>query len=178
MKKWIRIIAFLSLLIIFVYLRLKPIINQTVPYTYDQGRDFLKAEEIVRFKNLTFIGPTTGIMGINHGAWWYYLLSIPYFIFNCWPMGFYYFMFFISLVGNLCFYYFLKKEFNLNTALLFLSIVSISPYFIPLSFFASNNIITPYIILFLIVSIYYLFKTKKYIWFFFLALSSGFVHEF
>lgn len=178
MKKWFNIILFLLLLFIFSYLRLKSIINETIPYTYDQGRDFLKAEEIVRFKNLTFIGPTTGIMGIYHGAWWYYLLSIPYFVFNGWPMGFYYFMFLISLIGNISFFYFLKKEFSLKTAFLFLAIVSVSPYFIPLSFFVSNNIITPYIILAFIVSIYYLFKTKKLLWLLLTGLMIAFIHEF
>lgn len=49
----------LFFIFIFIYFRLIPIINQTVPYTYDQGRDFLKAEQIIRGKNLTFIGPTT-----------------------------------------------------------------------------------------------------------------------
>lgn len=177
MKLWQKILLLITLFF-YIYLRITPIINHTVPYTYDQGRDFLKVEEIVRFRNLTFIGPTTGIMGLYHGAWWYYLLSFPYILFNGDPMGFYYFMFFISLIVNLGFFVFLKKEFNFKTALLFLTIVSVSPYFITLSFFASNNIITPYVILFLIVSIYYLFKTKKYIWLFFTALSIGFIHEF
>jgi len=176
--KWFKLGLFLVIFSIFIYLRLTPILNQTVPYTYDQGRDFLKAEEIVRFHNLTFIGPTTGIMGLYHGAWWYYLLTIPYFFFNGWPMGFYYFMFLISTIGNLAFFAFLKKEFNFNTALLFLAIVSVSPYFIPLSFFASNNIITPYVILLLIAGTYYLFKTKNYFWLFLTALSLGFIHEF
>ncbi len=176
--RWVKIVIFLSILLIFIYLRITPILNQTVPYTYDQGRDFLKAEEIVRFRNPTFIGPTTGIQGLYHGAWWYYLLSIPYFLFNGHPLSFYYFIFFISVVGNLIFFIFLKKEFNFNTALLFFTIVSVSPYFISLSFFVSNNIIAPYFILLLIVSIYYLFKTKKYIWLFYISLSLGFIHEF
>lgn len=176
--KLIKNLLFLIFVLGFIYLRINPIINQTVPYTYDQGRDFLKAEEIVRFRNPTFIGPTTGIMGLNHGAWWYYLLSIPYFLFNGHPMGFYYFMFFISLISNLAFFYFLKKEFNFNTALLFLAIITISPYFIPLSFFVSNNIITPYVILLLIISLYYLFKTKNLIFILLTGLSIGFIHEF
>ena len=176
--KLIKNLLFLIFVLGFIYLRITPIINQTVPYTYDQGRDFLKAEEIVRFRNPTFIGPTTGIMGLNHGAWWYYLLSIPYFLFNGHPMGFYYFMFFISLISNLAFFYFLKKEFNFNTALLFLAIITISPYFIPLSFFVSNNIITPYVILLLIISLYYLFKTKNLIFILLTGLSIGFIHEF
>lgn len=176
--KGIKLLVFFIILSIFIYLRITPIINQTVPYTYDQGRDFLKAEEIIRFRNPTFIGPTTGIMGLYHGVWWYYLISIPYFLFNGWPMGFYYFMFFISLLTNIGFFVFLKKEFNFNTALLFFTMVAVSPYFIPLSFFASNSILSPYFILLLIVSVYYLFKNKKNIWLFSTGISLGFIHEF
>jgi hypothetical protein len=77
MKK-IYILLFFTVLVLSLYFRLKPIYLQNIPYTYDQGRDFLKAQEIVLYKNPTFIGPTTGIMGIYHGAWWYYLLSFAF----------------------------------------------------------------------------------------------------
>jgi len=178
MKNFLKFFLLVFILVVFSYLRLKPIINETVPYTYDQGRDFLKAEEIVRFKNITFLGPTTGIIGVNHGAWWYYLVSIPYFFFNGQPMSFYYFMFFLSLVFNLLFFYFLKKEFGFYLGLLFLTIVSISSYFISFSFSVSNNIIIPYLILSLIILTYYLFKTKDFKWLFFISLALGFIHEF
>ncbi len=177
MKTWQKIIFFF-ILIVFIYLRLTPIINQTVPYTYDQGRDFLKAEEIVRYKNLTFIGPTTGIMGLNHGAWWYYLITIPFVIFNGNPVGFYYFMFFLSLIANLTFAYFIYKEFGTFLSLIFFSIVSVSPYFSSLSIFASNNIITPYVVGLFIISTYYLFKSKQNYWLFFTVLFLGFILEF
>ena len=176
--KYFKFFLFLFAFFVFIYLRLTPIINKTVPYTYDQGRDFLKAEEIVRDKNLTFIGPTTGMAGVNHGAWWYYVVSIPYFLFNGNPISFYYLMFMISVLVNLAFFFFLKKEFNLITALFFLLIITISPYFIPLAFFASNNIVTPYMILALIICTYYYSKSRKNLWLFFIALSLGFVFEF
>lgn len=176
--KWLKLGIFLLILFIFFYLRLTPIIDQTVPYTYDQGRDFLKAEEIGRYHNLTFIGPTTGIMGLYHGAWWYYMLTAAYLLFNGLPLGFYFFMLVISIIGNLLFFLFLKKEFNFKTALLFLTIVSISPYFIPLSFFASNNIIVPYLILALIAALYKFFQKGSPYYLFFIALSLGFIFEF
>lgn len=176
--KWLKAVVFVLLFCFFLYLRISPIVNQSVPYTYDQGRDFLKAEEIGRYHNLTFIGPTTGIMGVYHGAWWYYLLTVPYLLFNGWPTGFYIFMLVLSIVGNLLFFLFLNKEFNFKTALLFLAVVSISPYFVPLAFFPSNNIIAPYAVLMLIASVYYLFKLKKPVWLLPVTLSLGFIFEF
>lgn len=178
MKTWQKIIFFF-ILIVFIYLRLTPIINKTVPYTYDQGRDFLKAAEIVKDKNITFIGPTTGIMGVFHGAWWYYLLTVPYIIFQGWPVGFYLFMFSISLAANLLFFKYLKDKFGLLTALFFISVVTASPYFISISFFVSNNIIVPYLILALIVLTFRVFeKRSNQITFLLIGLLLSFIFEF
>ena len=87
-KKIVLLILFFAL---FSYFRLKPIYLQTVPYTFDQGRDFLKTIEIVRDRNLTLIGPTTGAAGVFHGAWWYYYLSIPHILFQGHPFSCKYF---------------------------------------------------------------------------------------
>ena len=130
---------FLTILFIFFYLRTTPIINQTVPYTYDQGRDFLKAEEIIQDKNLTFIGPTTGMAGVNHGAWWYYFLLIPYIIFNGWPQGFYLFLLSVNFIANFLFYLFLNSSFGFIPAIFFLLTVSVSPYLMRNAFFVSND---------------------------------------
>jgi len=174
----IKFFIFLFILAVFTYLRLTPLFDQAVPYTYDQGRDFLKVEEIIRSHNLTFIGPTTGIMGVFHGAWWYYLASIPYLLSNGNPLGFYYFMFFLSLAFNLGFTYFFYREFGSLTALVFFGLVAVSPYFQSLSIFASNNIITPYMVGGFLISVYYLLKSGKKYWLLFAALFMGFVMEF
>ncbi len=164
-------------LFLFCYFRVKPIYFQTVPYTYDQGRDFLKAEEIVRYINPTFIGPTTGIQGLHHGAWWFYFLSIVFFIFNGWPQGFYYGIFLFTLLSTFLFFLFLKKNFHFLTALLFLLIVTVSPYFIRISFFPGNNILTPSAVLLLIYSVYKFLKVKSLKFFFLIGLSLGFINE-
>lgn len=178
MKKLYTII-FIMLIAAFVYFRLIPILNHTVPYTYDQGRDFLKAMEMVENRRPTFIGPTTGIMGVFHGAWWYYVLLVPNLLFKGEPIGFYYFMFALSIIGNIGFFVFLKKKFSYLTALLFLAAVSVSPYFIPLGFTASNNIIVPYLLMALIAVTITLFeKEKKPYIYFLLGLTLTFILEF
>ncbi len=178
MKIWTKII-FVALLAVFVYLRIDPILNHTVPYTYDQGRDFQKAMEMIDSGRPTFIGPTTGIMGIFHGAWWYYLLAIPGFLTGGLPIGFYYFMLALSVIFNVWFFVFLRKKFNDLTALLYLSIVSISPYFVHLGFTASNNIIAPYLVMTLIILISGLFSDKqKKSFYIMLGLILSFILEF
>lgn len=170
--------AFSLILLLFCYFRLKPIINQTIPYTFDQGRDFMKAREIVKERNITFIGPEAGgLQGVFHGAWWYYFLTIPFILTGGNPNAFIYYLFTISLVSGVAFSYFLKKSFNIETALFFFLVLAISPYFIGISFFAINSGMTlPFILLFFYTSFYFL-KTKKPIFLFLILLSLGFIFE-
>lgn len=44
-------------------------------FAYDQGRDFLAVSKIIYEKNLTLIGPNTGLEGVFYGPSWYYFLS-------------------------------------------------------------------------------------------------------
>ena len=176
-KKKLFLGIFLVVTILFCFFRIYPIINQTIPYTFDQGRDFIKVQEIVKYHNPTFIGPTTGIQGLFHGAWWYYFLAIPYFISQANPLGFVSFIFVLSLLQYLLFSWFLKEEFGAEAAVIFATVVATSPYFISTSNFVISSVMTlPFILLFF----YFLFrylenKNGKYI--FLLFLSLGFVLE-
>jgi len=174
--KWLKIGLFLLILFIFVYLRLAPIINQTVPYTFDQGRDFLKTSEIVRDKNLPFIGPESGIQGVYHGVWWYYFLLIPYGIFSGWPQGFYLSLFLFNLLITLFFFRFLKKNYNWTTALFFLALASTSSFFIKTAFYASNNTLAPIFVFVFIYSLYEFFN-KKPRYLLLTGISLGFILE-
>ncbi len=165
------------LFLLLLYFRINPIYYQTVAYTYDQGRDFLKAAEIVQTKHLTFIGPTTGIMGLFHGAWWYYILAPFYIVFGGAPQGFYFGILMIHAVALALFTFFLNKKLGFFPALLFLLIISISPYFIKISIFSGNNTLTPIAILFFLFALYQFFQTKKWAYLFFIGLSLGLVLE-
>ncbi len=176
-SKFWGLFIFSLLIFLFCYFRLKPIFFQTVPYTYDQGRDFLKVQEIVRDLNPTLIGPTSGIPGLFHGAWWYYFLAIPYIIFSGLPVGFSIFIFIVSFFQVIFFSYFLKKEFGWLTALIFALFVTGSSYFITMSFFVISSVFTfPFILLFL-YSAYLFLKTENKKYFFWLFLWIGFILE-
>ena len=176
-KKKLFLGIYLVVTVLFCYFRLSPIIHQTIPYTFDQGRDFLKVEEIVRYHNITFIGPTTGIQGLFHGAWWYYFLAIPYFVSQANPIGFAVFIFILSLLQYLLFSWFLKKELGSEAALVFAAVVATSPYFISTSIFVISSMMTlPFILLFFFFLYRYLEnKNPKYLFLQFLSL--GFVLE-
>lgn len=169
---------FILTIILFSYFRLRPIYFQTVPYTFDQGRDFLKAAQIIREGDIPFIGPSVGaIQGLFHGVWWYYFLAIPYLFFQGNPIGFYYTMFILQLFGVLLFTFFLKKELNERIAFLFFLIVSISPYFSQNAYFPGNNMLTPMFVLLFIFSIVRLIKSQKPFYAFLTTLSLGFMFE-
>ncbi len=176
MKLWQKILFVLALFF-YIYFRIVPIIHQIVPYTYDQGRDFLKVKEIVENKKLTFIGPTTGLEGIFHGVWIYYFLTIPYILFNGNPIGFYYFLFLVNLIFILWFFIFIKKKFNSNLALLFLLIVSSNKYFVTEAFSPSNDHLASLFILLFIYFSYQYFSKKRKIYLFLTALFAGFIFE-
>ncbi|CAN5157382.1 hypothetical protein BH09PAT2_BH09PAT2_08880 [soil metagenome] len=149
------------IIFLFSYFRLKPIYFQTVGYTYDQGRDFLKAAEIVLYKNPTFIGPTTGIAGVYHGAWWYYLLSLSFIIFGGNPISFYYFNFLVQLLTLIIFIIFTRKFFGFLTSAIISLIVACSGHLIFTSIFLGNNVMAMPAFLMLLISTMLIFD-KKY----------------
>lgn len=165
------------LIFAFIYFRLPALSSQTVPYTFDQGRDFLKVAEMVDERNPTFIGPATGTEGVFHGVWWYYFLTPAYLIFQGAPIGFYYFILAVFLIFNLLFFYFLAREFDFFAASFFFLLVAASPYFIKISLFPISSYFTlPFILLFF-YSFYSLLKTKKDIWVFFIFFSLASIFE-
>lgn len=148
--------------VIYLALRVIPIVHESVAYTYDQGRDFAAARDIVRDRNLVLIGPTTGMQGVFHGAWWYYFLAGAYVLFAGAPQGFYYFMVLCGIVQTALLVWFIRKEVSLWLALCVLTIVSASPYFIYTSTFASNTILVLPSLLILMYGIYSSFKKLTY----------------
>jgi hypothetical protein len=161
MKKVLYISLFCLFCALFVYYRIPSLLSHYVAYTYDQGRDFIAGANIVRLHKIPFIGPTTGINGLFHGSWWYYLLAVPYILFKGAPIGYYWFNFAIQFALLVALMIFLKKEFGLLVSLLFGILVVVAPYFTFMSLFVGNNVmVLPSLLIFLICN-YYLFKNKQ-----------------
>lgn len=180
MKKALSIGAFCAVCVLFALYRLPSLFAHYVVYTYDQGRDFIAAANIILLHNIPFIGPTTGINGLFHGSWWYYLLTIPYLIFQGAPIGFYWFNFFIQFVSLVVLMLFLRREYGFLVSLLFGLFIVIAPYFNLMSLFVGNNsMVLPSLLIFLICN-YYLFKNKQVslLLLFITGLSLAFISEF
>ena len=161
LPKILYILSFTMILVLFCYFRLKPLYFQTVPYTYDQGRDFLKARQIVVEHHPALIGPTTGIPGVNHGVWWFYALTVPFILFGGAPIGFYYFTFLMVLAEATLFSLFLKREYGMIPSLIFLAMVTFAPYFIMISIFAISSVLSPLMILGFLYFLYKYWEKKE-----------------
>ncbi len=180
MKKILQKLPFFGIIALFVYIRVPALLAHYVAYTYDQGRDFIAGANIILTHHIPFIGPTTGINGLFHGSWWYYLLTIPFLIFKASPIGYYWFNFFIQLALLIILLIFLKREFGFLVAYIFGLLVSTAPYFVFSSLFVGNNImVLPSLFLFLIGN-FYVFKNKKThpLLLLLVGLMLGFVGEF
>ena len=176
-RNWLIFLFGLIILFLFFYFRLKPIINQTFPYTFDQGRDFLKAEEIMRYHKPTLLGPTTGINGIFHGVWWYYYLAVLYLFSNGAPQLFAYGIMITTFLAVFLFAYFLKKNFGLLSAFLFFILITGSSYFIKMSSFAISSVFEFPFILLLFFSFYNFVKSKNPIFGFLVFFSLANIFE-
>lgn len=174
-KKLVIVLFFVFVSALFIYIRIKPLHFQTVAYTYDQGRDFLKAAEMVMTRKPTFIGPTTGINGLYHGAWWYYVLAIPFILFKGSPIGFYYFNLAIQFGAFFVLFYFAKKYFGSLSAGIVSLLVALSPYFIYVSVFVGNNTMVPPILLGFLILNFMLLENKKINRPFMFAIGLGFL---
>ncbi|MCX6731216.1 MAG: hypothetical protein NTZ55_05190, partial [Candidatus Roizmanbacteria bacterium] len=161
MKKVLYAVLFCIFCALFIYYRIPSLLAHYVAYTYDQGRDFIAGANIISLHKIPFIGPTTGINGLFHGSWWYYLLALPYILFKGAPIGYYWFNFVIHFVLLVIFMIFLKKEFGSLTSLLFGILIVVAPYFTFISLFAGNNVMVLPSLLIFLISNYYLFTSKK-----------------
>ncbi|MBI2029383.1 hypothetical protein HYT02_03140 [Candidatus Gottesmanbacteria bacterium] len=79
-KRRIHIFLFLIFLV-GLTLRLYKL-NDGLIFTYDQARDAYRSTQIFTQKDFKIVGPETDIPGVHHGVGYYYLLAIPYALFQ------------------------------------------------------------------------------------------------
>ena len=174
---------FLGLIISLSFFpRAVEVLNQNPIFGFDQGREMLAAKNIVVNHKLILIGTEVGagqagISGIFHGPIYYYMLTIPFILFNGDPAKAVYLMFLFGILTIIFGYYFGKKLFGQWGGILFALLISISPLFIAQSrFLWSPNPPT----LFILIALYftYLLRENRKIYIFLAAFFSGFIYNF
>ena len=182
-KKILFISAFLIIIFLSLFPRSIEVLNQNPIFGFDQGREYLAARNIVVNHKLILIGTelgagSAGISGLFHGPIYYYLLTIPFILFNGNPAGGTWLMLFFGLSSILFGYYLGKKIFNNYIGILIAFLMSISPILIAQSrFLWSPNPPT----LFILLSFYFTYllsQNKKNLSIFLAAFFAGFVYNF
>jgi len=129
-KKLFKYAVPLFLLIVFAmafFLRAQETLSGNFLFLIDSGRDMLDVKKIVFEKNLTLIGPYTSMGGVFQGPLYYYLLSIPTFIFQGNPWGNILLMLIISLSTILVAFCFSKKYFGIAAGVTIFTLFAFSP---------------------------------------------------
>lgn len=183
-KVRLTILFFFLGLIIFlsIFPRAVEVLNQNPIFGFDQGREMLAAKNIVVGHKLILIGTEVGagqagLSGIFHGPIYYYMLTIPFILFNGDPAKAVYLMFLFGILTIICGYYFGKKLFGQWGGILLALLICISPLFIAQSrFIWSPNPPTLFILLALYFT--YLLKENKRIYIFLAAFFAGFIYNF
>ncbi|MFO0703161.1 MAG: hypothetical protein U0525_00335 [Patescibacteria group bacterium] len=159
-NKWITFTLFIAIVLVFSYFRLTIIGARNVGYTYDQGRDFIAGARIITDKNPVFIGPTTGIGGVFHGAWWYYFTALSFLILGPNPINFYISLFLLHLISLFVWFWGIRKNYDDLTALWSSLIIASGSYYVSNHVFAGNNILTIPSFTFMILTFISLLKNK------------------
>ena len=173
----------LFLLIIFLSLfpRSIEVLNGNPVFGFDQGREMLAAKSIVVNHKLILIGTelgagVAGISGIFQGPIYYYILTIPFILFNGNPAGAVWMMLFFSLSSIIFGAYLGYKIFGKRGGIIVPLFMSISPILIGQARFMWS----PYPpTLFILLSFYFIYFIKKRNLNIFLAsFFAGFIYNF
>jgi len=176
MQKRLIYLILILLFLVGAYLRISGTSHGFFAFTFDQGRDLLRVAELVSKKNITLIGPTTGIEGVFHGAWWYWLLIPLYVAVDGDPQRI---LILFGLINSTCIIiaFYLGKELkDEKTGILAATLVCVSAYFISTSAQLWNPNLVPFLLLLWLLSLWKFIHRR--ISFFWVGFWLGAVFEF
>ncbi|MBI4215552.1 MAG: hypothetical protein HY602_02410, partial [Parcubacteria group bacterium] len=140
MRRYIFLLIAIALLLAQT---LPTIINGRFTFAFDMGRDLLWVRNMVELKKPTLIGPWGSIGGVYFGPLWYYLLSVPYIIFNGDPRAAVAVPLAANLLTIIIGWSFLRRRKHPVAANVFALLYSVSPLVVSLSSFAFHANLLP-----------------------------------
>jgi len=185
LKKNQKLVAYCLLgLLIFLsfFPRSVEIFNQNPVFGFDQGRDYLAVKHIVVDHKFTLIGEelgagSAGISGIFQGPGFFYLLTIPFILFNGNPNSGVALMFILSILTVVAGFVLGKKVFGNFGGTLVAFLIAISPIFISEARFVWNPHSPPFFILLTFYFIYLSIEKKNNLFIFLAAFFAGFIYN-
>ena len=170
-------ICVITIFALAFFLRAQEAISGNYLFLIDQGRDMMAVKKIVFDHHLTLIGPYTSLQGIFQGPIWYYLLSVPLFLARGNPISSIYLMLVISLSVVLISFFWVKKHFGKETALLVAFLFAVSPEAIAAATYSWNPHPMWLLILLYIISVFEMKQNKKYSVFLWICVAFMFHFE-
>jgi len=156
MRRYFFLLISIALLLL---LTLPSIISGNFTFVFDMGRDQLWTRNMVELRRPTLIGPWGSIAGVFFGPLWFYLLSIPYLIFNGDPRA----SVLLPLISNLAVmiigWKILREYKHPQTADFFAVLFGASPVIISLSSFAFHANLLPLTTLLFFFGLYVFHKS-------------------
>lgn len=177
------LVFLLSLLaLVSLFPRSIEVLNGNPVFGIDQGRDYMFVKNIVVDYKLTLIGAElgagqAGLSYLFHGPGYFYMLAIPFIIFDGNPIGGVFLMLVLGLSAIAFSVYFITKFLGWKEGLFMGFLMAVCPYLIGQSRFIENHFGTPILILIVFYFTYLFTKTKKTKFIFWAALFSAFIYN-
>lgn len=128
-------------------------------FGFEQGRDALIAEGILKHFDFVLVGPATNVEGVFHGAWYYYLLLVPYGLSGGNPLAASFFLVVLGALVPVAVFFLSREIFKSKTWALIASLLTVFSYeYILYSRWLSNVSPAP---LFIVLCLFALWKFIK-----------------
>lgn len=131
-------------------------LEQLTMFLSDQGRDAIIVKRIATLEDFPLIGAPTSIGQVFLGPFYYYLIAPFLLLFQFNPAGMSYGVAFLSILGIIMSFIFIKKEFGKITALFFILLAIFSFTQIEFARFSWNPNLLP---IFGFITLYFFYKT-------------------
>jgi hypothetical protein len=146
---------FLLIAIVLLFAQTLPtILSGRFTFAFDMGRDLLWVRNMVELKKPALIGPWGSIAGVYFGPLWYYLLAIPYTIFNGDPRAAVAVPLAANLLTIIIGWLFLRRRQHPAAADIFALLYCVSPMVVSLSSFAFHANLLPLVALIFFIGLY------------------------
>lgn len=169
-KKWVLLFLFALLLTLGLYFRFYRI-EDTLYFSFDQGRDAFAARDIVQGR-WHLLGPKTGVGNMHLGPLYFYFLAPFYYATNLDPSASNYGNILLNVFNFVVLFLVTRKLYSTKAAFFVLFVYTCSNYLINLNKVAWNVTPIPGLALLIFYSIYQIYQ-KQYRWVFVLATLVG-----
>lgn len=182
MKKSLFVLLLIILVAVSLFPRGVEVLNNNYIFPLDSGRDYMAVKNIVVDHKPTLIGAQVGsgmagLQGLFHGPFYFYLLSIPFILFQGDPYGGVLVMYLFGLLTIVLGFFLGRKTLGLYGGLILAFLVAFSPPIIAQSRFIWSPHVGSF---FILLSFYftYLSYQKKKLYLFLAAFFAGFLYNF